>query len=83
MCQSTTSQLMNQRKLTLLNVLFCCKVAQKYPLVNALWYPDAQITANGFVHKMNTFLFQWIPAIIIDFLLLCCFQERLSVVKYH
>ncbi|CAO1370778.1 unnamed protein product [Diamesa serratosioi] len=54
-------------------------IAHKYPLVNALWYPDAQITANGFVHKINLLLFQWIPAIIIDFLLLCCFQERFMI----
>lgn len=53
------------------------KIAYKYPLVNALWYPDVQLTTNAFVHKMNLILFQWIPAFIIDFLLLCCFQERL------
>lgn len=49
----------------------------KYPCTAGLWYPDGDITQNVFIHTLKVLLFQWIPAYVIDFILLCTGQKRL------
>lgn len=48
-----------------------------YPPLGGLWYPDGDITQNVFIHTIKVFLFQWVPAYLIDFILLCLGQKRL------
>jgi alcohol-forming fatty acyl-CoA reductase len=47
------------------------------PLQMGLWYPNGDITTNVLKHKINVALFHWLPAYLIDFLMLCLFQKRL------
>lgn len=49
------------------------------PFSLALWYPNTAITQNRLWFLINVFLFQWIPAYFIDFLLLIFRQKRLYV----
>lgn len=66
------------RKLTWKEIMDKGKaIAYKYPLEAGLWYPNGTITTNQFVHKINLFFFQWVPAYLIDFLMLCFGQKRL------
>lgn len=52
-------------------------LSAKYPSWGGLWYPDGDITQNAFVHTLKVFLFQWIPAYFIDFILFCFRQKTL------
>lgn len=47
------------------------------PCQIGLWYPNGEITTNKFKHQMNVILFHWLPAYLIDFLMLCIGQKRL------
>ncbi|KAF6209173.1 hypothetical protein GE061_014918 [Apolygus lucorum] len=47
----------------------------KYPCNPGLWYPDGSMTTNKFLHNTKVFLFQIIPALIIDLLLFICGQK--------
>lgn len=44
-----------------------------------LWYPNGNITMNVVKHYMTLFICQWIPAILIDFLMLIFFQPRFMI----
>lgn len=48
-----------------------------HPFEAGLWYPNGTITSNRYVHEMKLFFFQWVPAYLIDFLMLCLGQKRL------
>lgn len=47
------------------------------PFEAGLWYPDGGMTPNKFKHYLIVVLFQWIPALLIDFLMMCFGQRRL------
>lgn len=49
------------------------------PLEWTLWYPDGGIRTNWWSHTLIVFLFQTVPAYIIDFLLFLLGQERFMV----
>lgn len=51
----------------------------EHPFEAGLWYPAGGFTTNKYYHYLVVFLFQWIPALFIDFLLMCFFQKRLLV----
>jgi alcohol-forming fatty acyl-CoA reductase len=53
------------------------EIGRKYPCSWALWYPDGGMTMNKYENKIKVFLFQLIPAYLIDFLLFCFRQKRL------
>lgn len=53
------------------------EIGKEFPPSTSLWYPDGDITQNVFIHTIRVFLFQWIPAYFIDFLLFCFGQKRL------
>lgn len=49
-------------------------------LVSAgLWYPNGQMTMNLVKHYLTLFICQWIPALLIDFLMIIFFQPRFMV----
>ncbi|XP_070500579.1 putative fatty acyl-CoA reductase CG5065 [Chironomus tepperi] len=49
------------------------------PCSVSLWYPNVTLTLNKFYYLINIILFQWIPAIFIDFLLLIFGQKRFMI----
>jgi fatty acyl-CoA reductase len=53
------------------------ELGEMYPVSGGLWFPDGSITQNVLIHNLKTFLFQWIPAYFIDFILFCLRQKRL------
>ena len=44
-----------------------------------LWYPNGTITTNVVKHYTTMFFCQWIPALLIDFLMLLFFQPRFMI----
>eukprot|EP00099_Drosophila_melanogaster_P005633 NP_001246512.1 uncharacterized protein Dmel_CG30427, isoform G [Drosophila melanogaster] len=51
----------------------------KYPFEVGLWYPDGNMTSSKFYHTICTILFMWLPAYLIDFLLLIFGQRRFMI----
>lgn len=49
----------------------------KYPFEVGLWYPDGNMTSSKFYHTFCSIMFMWLPAYLIDFLLLIFGQRRL------
>lgn len=47
------------------------------PFQLSLWYPNVDITQNKLWYLINIWLFQWLPAYFIDFLLMIFGQKRL------
>lgn len=52
-------------------------VLNKYPFEMTLWYPGGISQENRLIHKIHIILFHWIPAYIIDFIMLLIGQRRL------
>lgn len=44
-----------------------------------LWYPNGNMTMNVFKHYLTLIICQWIPAVLIDFLMLIFFQPRFMI----
>lgn len=44
-----------------------------------LWYPNGTITMNVPKHYLTLFFCQWLPALLIDFLMLIFFQPRFMI----
>ncbi|ALC42317.1 CG30427 [Drosophila busckii] len=55
------------------------KIGYQYPMSAGLWYPDGCITTNKVHHSINVVLFHWLPAYLIDFLLLVLGQKRFMI----
>ena len=53
------------------------EIAYANPLDAGLWYPDGNITTNYIYHMFNVILFMWLPAYLVDFLLMIAGQKRL------
>jgi len=53
------------------------EIGYRYPMEAGLWYPDGCITTNKLHHNINVLLFHWLPAYLIDFILLLLGQKRL------
>lgn len=53
------------------------KYLQEIPYELSIWYPSGEITTCKYLHMMRVLLFQWLPAYLVDFLLLCFGQPRL------
>ncbi|XP_017147109.1 putative fatty acyl-CoA reductase CG5065 isoform X2 [Drosophila miranda] len=54
-------------------------LGKKYPFEVGLWYPDGNMTSSKLYHTFCTIMFMWLPAYIIDFLLLIFGQRRFMV----
>ncbi|CAO1365920.1 unnamed protein product [Diamesa hyperborea] len=50
-----------------------------HPFEAGLWYPNGDITMNPVKHYVTTALTQWLPALLIDFLMLIFFQRRFMI----
>lgn len=50
---------------------------EKYPFEKVLWYPSGGLSSNEFIHILISFVFQWIPAYFIDFVMTLIGQPRL------
>lgn len=48
-------------------------------ILAGLWYPNGNITTNVVKHYTTTLFCQWIPALLIDFLMLIFFQPRFMI----
>lgn len=53
------------------------KINKEYPFNAGLWYPNPTITTNKLYHQINVLLFHWLPAYLLDFLMLILGQKRL------
>uniref|UniRef100_A0A1L8DYA8 Fatty acyl-CoA reductase n=1 Tax=Nyssomyia neivai TaxID=330878 RepID=A0A1L8DYA8_9DIPT len=53
--------------------------AHEYPFDAGVWYPNGTITTNKIVHTISVLLFHWLPAYLIDFLMLLLGQKRFMV----
>lgn len=53
------------------------RINREVPFNAGLWYPDPCVTTNEFYHKFNVAMFHWLPAYLIDFLMLILGQKRL------
>lgn len=47
------------------------------PFEAGVWYPNGTITTNPMEHWFKVFFLQWVPAYLIDFLMLVFGQKRL------
>ncbi|XP_037045960.1 putative fatty acyl-CoA reductase CG5065 isoform X2 [Bradysia coprophila] len=52
------------------------QLCYKYPFEAGLWYPDGDMTTSKFVHTYKLIFYHWLPAYLIDFLMLCFGQKR-------
>lgn len=53
------------------------QAAYDNPFEAGVWYPNGTITTNKVEHFFKVILFQWLPAYLIDFLMLILGQKRL------
>lgn len=49
----------------------------EYPIEAGVWYPGGSMTTSVVLHTVRMVLFHWVPAYLIDFLMLCFGQKRL------
>ncbi|XP_070134940.1 putative fatty acyl-CoA reductase CG5065 isoform X1 [Drosophila bipectinata] len=54
-------------------------LGMKYPFEVGLWYPDGNMTSSKFYHTFCSIMFMWLPAYLIDFLLLIFGQRRFMI----
>lgn len=55
------------------------KTVHKYPFEMQVWYPDGDIRSSKFIHMMCCIFMHWLPAILIDFLMLLLLQKRFMI----
>ncbi|XP_017865091.1 PREDICTED: putative fatty acyl-CoA reductase CG5065 [Drosophila arizonae] len=55
------------------------RINKEIPFNAGLWYPDPCVTTNEVYHKFNVAMFHWLPAYLIDFLMLILGQKRFMV----
>lgn len=53
------------------------EIIVKYPMSQMLWYPDGSIKRNYYHHLICSFLFHYLPAYFIDFLMILFGQKTL------
>nr|CAD7420785.1 unnamed protein product [Timema poppensis] len=53
------------------------KIIYDYPFEMTVWYPDGNIRASKFMHNMCVIFLHFLPAYLIDFLMLIFFQKPL------
>ncbi|XP_070066553.1 fatty acyl-CoA reductase 1-like [Drosophila virilis] len=52
------------------------RINKQVPFNAGLWYPDPCVTTNELYHKFNVAMFHWLPAYLLDFLMLILGQKR-------
>lgn len=48
-----------------------------YPFEMQVWYPDGDIRSSKLAHNIYSFFFHWIPALLIDLLMVIFCQKPL------
>lgn len=71
---SETNLLTQEKVIQMLN-----KISKTFPLKPGLWYPNLSITTNRFKHYFLLIFTMWLPALLIDFLLLITFQTPFMI----
>jgi alcohol-forming fatty acyl-CoA reductase len=46
-------------------------VNEKYPVNDILWFPGGSMTRKRWLHQTRAMFYHWLPALIIDFILVC------------
>lgn len=68
----------DHRKMTMGTVVEMSKrINKQIPFNAGLWYPDPCVTTNKLYHSFNVLMFHWLPAYLLDFLMLILGQKRL------
>ncbi|CAG9853653.1 unnamed protein product [Phyllotreta striolata] len=49
------------------------------PFEMQIWYPDGDIRSSKFVHNIYSFFYHWLPAILIDFLMIIFRQKTFMI----
>lgn len=55
------------------------KILHENPFEGQIWYPDGELRSNKFVHNLFCITWHWLPALLIDFLLLITLQKRFMI----
>ncbi|KAF5269481.1 hypothetical protein FQA39_LY08670 [Lamprigera yunnana] len=55
------------------------EIVYEYPFEGQIWYPDGDMRSSKLVHKAHCIFFHWIPAYLIDFLMIIFRQKRFMV----
>lgn len=55
------------------------RINYDYPFEAGLWYPNGAMTMNVVKHYTILAICQWLPALLIDFLMLIFFQPRFMI----
>lgn len=58
------------------------KIIAECPFETMLWYPGGGVYRNEYVHNFRALIFHWIPAYLIDFLLLLLGRKQLCVPNF-
>ncbi|XP_034478610.1 putative fatty acyl-CoA reductase CG5065 isoform X3 [Drosophila innubila] len=67
----------DHRKMTMGTVVEMSKrINRQVPFNAGLWYPDPCVTTNKLYHNFNVAMFHWLPAYLLDFLMLILGQKR-------
>ncbi|KQS63159.1 putative fatty acyl-CoA reductase CG5065 isoform X2 [Drosophila erecta] len=67
----------DHRKMTMGTVVEMSKrINKQIPFNAGLWYPDPCVTTNTLYHNFNVAMFHWLPAYLLDFLMLILGQKR-------
>lgn len=53
------------------------KVVHENPFEMQIWYPDGDMRSSKIMHQLCCIFMHWLPAYIIDFLMLIFMQKRL------
>lgn len=70
---------MNIRSKVCACLIVILKTEESFLFAAGLWYPNGNMTMNVVKHYLTTFVCQWIPALLIDFLMLIFFQPRFMI----
>ncbi|XP_018563268.1 putative fatty acyl-CoA reductase CG5065 [Anoplophora glabripennis] len=54
-------------------------IAYEHPFEMQIWYPDGDIRSSKIIHTIYSIFFHWLPALLIDFLLLIFGQKRFMI----
>ncbi|KAJ8970991.1 hypothetical protein NQ317_016773, partial [Molorchus minor] len=50
-----------------------------YPFEMMVWYPDGALRSSKLIHNLFSIFFHWLPALLIDFLMLICGQKTFMI----
>ncbi|KAJ8938148.1 hypothetical protein NQ318_007008 [Aromia moschata] len=54
-------------------------ISHEYPFEMQIWYPDGDMRSSKLVHNIYSIFFHWLPAILIDFIMILCGQKTFMI----